>query len=64
MPILGVSLAVRSIPENKHNEKGKHMGKKEVPSSICLTLGNVPAHSRRARPGGQAPRNQVMGFRL
>lgn len=31
MPILGVSLAVRSMPKNKYNEKGQRIGKRKYP---------------------------------
>lgn len=38
MPILGASLAVRSIPKNKHNEKGKHKGKEKYSSYLLYIL--------------------------
>lgn len=54
MPILGDSLAVRSIPKNKHNEKGKHTGKRNVPFSVShVAVWAMLGTGRREEPGRQ-----------
>lgn len=65
MPILGVSLAVRSIPKNKHNEKGKRAGKRKVPFSSCFTLWTgAPGAQKTVRGEEPDPETRrVTGFR-
>lgn len=66
MPILGASLAVRSIPKNKHNEKGKHKGKEKYSSYLLYILKWVKCsehdEQQKSQTSGQAPSESGCGL--